>query len=92
MTKNDNDSKNKKFFNGKTSSSSASTITAPKVNEIENEIGDFNFDDLDAIEKKLDLNEIEKNNIDDQPEGKKTMSQSLWTSLTGGGKAAKFKA
>ena len=88
--KNSSDNSGSRFLQGRNVSSSASTMTAPKKAEIDNEIGDFNFDDLETIEKNLDAKEIEKNAVD--PTEKKTISKSIWASLTGGGKAAKFKA
>ena len=88
--KNSSDNSGSRFLQGRNVSSSASTMTAPKKTEIDNEIGDFNFDDLETIEKNLDAKEIEKNAVD--PTEKKTISKSIWASLTGGSKAAKFKA
>lgn len=88
--KNNNDNKSSGFLSGRNASSTGSNMKAPKMNDIENEVGDFNFDDLDAIERKLDAKEIEKNAED--PAEKKTISKSIWASLTGGSKAAKFKA
>ena len=58
---------------------------AAGAQEIDTEIGDLNFDDLETIEKVIEAETA------DSKEEKKTFSKSVWLNLTGGSKAAKFK-
>ena len=71
-----------RLFGGKAPAGSA--VTAPKVEEVDPEIeteeGDMCFDDLDRIED------------DTEAPGERNIVKSLWSSLTRGGKASKFKA
>lgn len=58
---------------------------AAGAQEIDTEIGDLNFDDLETIEKVIEAETA------GTKEEKKTFSKSVWLNLTGGSKAAKFK-
>lgn len=69
----------------------ASVVQAPKPQEIEMETGDMNFDDLEVIEKVLEAKTLAEKS-DTSEEEKKSISKSIWSTLTGGGKASKFRA
>ena len=60
-----------------------------KAQEVETEIGDLNFDDLEEIDKVIEA-KTQANTVDSNEE-KRSFSKSVWLNLTGGSKAAKFK-
>jgi hypothetical protein len=67
-------------------------VRAPKAQEIEMETGDLSFDDLEVIEKVLEAKTLAEKSDISQEEEKKSISKSIWSTLTGGSKASKFKA
>lgn len=68
-----------------------SVVQAPKAQEIEMETGDLSFDDLEVIEKVIEAKALAERS-DVSEEEKKSVSKSIWSTLTGGGKASKFRA
>jgi hypothetical protein len=67
-------------------------VLAPKAQEIEMETGDLSFDDLEVIEKVLEAKTLADKSDVSEEEEKKSISKSIWSTLTGGSKASKFKA
>ena len=63
----------------------------PTHSEVEEEVGDLQFDDLEVIEKALEAKTL-KENSDGTENEKVGVTRSIWSTLTGGGKASKFKA
>jgi hypothetical protein len=81
----------KKTVDQKGKSRGISAVQAPKPQEIEMETGDLSFDDLEVIEKVLEAKTLaEKSDVSE--EEKKSISKSIWSTLTGGSKASKFRA
>lgn len=63
----------------------------PPQSEVEEEAGDLQFDDLEAIEKALEAKTL-KEKLEGAENEKMGVTRSIWSTLTGGGKASKFKA